>query len=262
MNSLRLRPRVTAVACAVMLAVAGVAASARAADVESLRAFDEANRLCATGSSPDDFRRAAILFQSIIDRGDVSGAVLYDLGNAWQKAGDLGRALAAYRQAERYRPRDPLLENNTSQVLADLGVPPPARSMVETLVFWRAWLSYPEQAWTFVGLSALAFALGLLALRGFTAARRLAWATTVVACVAGATLLLEVRDVAGTRHGVVVAGQTIARKGNSESYSPAFTEPLKTGTEFVVAEKNGEWLRVRLANDLDGWVPASDVVTW
>src|SRR5208337_1310891 len=42
----------------------------------------------------------------------VSAALYFNLGNACFKAGTLGRALAAYRQAEALAPRDPDLRAN------------------------------------------------------------------------------------------------------------------------------------------------------
>ena len=48
-------------------------------------------------------------------------AVLYNQGNAWMRAGATGRALAAYRQAQRYRPRDPYLAANLQNALAASG---------------------------------------------------------------------------------------------------------------------------------------------
>ena len=69
------------------------------------QAFDKAQ-------TPDDFLRAASLYQEILDAGLVSGAVLYNQGNAFLRGGHRGRAIACYRQAQRYRPRDPWLDHN------------------------------------------------------------------------------------------------------------------------------------------------------
>ena len=58
-----------------------------------------------------------------------------------------------------------------------------------------------------------------------------------------------------TEHGVVVQPEVVARKGNAESYDPAFTEPLKEGTEFRVLERRGTWLQIQLPGGIAGWVP-------
>ena len=65
----------------------------------------------------------------------------YNLGNAYFRAGEYGRAIAAYRKAKPYRPRDPYLEANLRQALSvapgRLPEPPPsvvaARVVLERL---------------------------------------------------------------------------------------------------------------------------------
>ena len=63
------------------------------------------------------------MYQAILDRGYVSGVVLYNQGNAFMRAGQRGRAVAAYRQARRYLGPDPFLEANLAYAL---GNQPPA----------------------------------------------------------------------------------------------------------------------------------------
>ena len=51
-------------------------------------------------------------YQKLIEAGQPSGVLYYNLGNAWFKAGQYGRAIAAYLQAQRLNPRDPNLRFN------------------------------------------------------------------------------------------------------------------------------------------------------
>src|SRR5690606_32912817 len=81
---------------------------------ETTRQFQQAEELFRSAQSPADYLRVAALYQEILDRGTVSGVVLYNQGNAFVKAGEPARAIAAYRQAQRYRPQDPYLAANLS----------------------------------------------------------------------------------------------------------------------------------------------------
>ena len=54
------------------------------------QAFDDARK-------PEEFAKAAMLDQEILDRWGLSGPVLYNQGNAWMQAGQPGRAVASYR---------------------------------------------------------------------------------------------------------------------------------------------------------------------
>src|SRR5262245_10878323 len=71
-------------------------------------AFEQANRLYEQGK----FAEAAAAYEQLIHSGHRSAALFYNLGNAWFKAGQQGRAIAAYRQAEKWNPRDPNLNFN------------------------------------------------------------------------------------------------------------------------------------------------------
>ena len=60
------------------------------------------------------------------------------------RAGQRGRAIAAYRQARRYLGPDPFLEANLAYAL---GNQPPLRRrpLIEHVLFWQDWISYPAK---------------------------------------------------------------------------------------------------------------------
>src|SRR5437868_1528783 len=90
--------------------------------VRALEVFDAAK-------TPADYRESAALLESLLADGFRNGAVFYNLGNAYFRAGEYGRSIAAYRKAKPYRPRDPYLEANLRQALSvapgRLPEPPP-----------------------------------------------------------------------------------------------------------------------------------------
>ena len=109
---------ITAVAASLALVVSS--GCGRGVDLDVSRTFQEAQETFDDAEAPEDFLRAAGLYQSILERGVVSGVVLYNQGNAYMRAGQRGRAIAAYRQAQRYRPRDPYLEARREGVFANV----------------------------------------------------------------------------------------------------------------------------------------------
>ena len=58
----------------------------------------------------------------LIQAGSISTPIYFNLGNAWFKAGEAGRAILAFRQAEKLSPRDP-------DVRANLQFAPGTRSL-------------------------------------------------------------------------------------------------------------------------------------
>ncbi|HEY4760360.1 MAG TPA: hypothetical protein VIH42_07265 [Thermoguttaceae bacterium] len=211
---------------------------------------------------PDDFVKVASMYQEIIDRGAVSGAVYYNQGNAWMKAMQPGRAIAAYRMAQRYRPRDPYLEANLEYVLG------PGysgrRPVIETVLFWQNWLSYPEKFYAVSAAAGLTFCFATIAL--FVSQRRM-WRRLVLA---GAVITVLLMISAGydwyrfdyVVHGVIIQADVVARKGNAESYEPAFNEKLSEGTEFRLVERRGDWLLIRLSGGQEGWIDNRAAITY
>ena len=83
--------------------------------------FEQANKLYEQGK----FKEAAAAYQTLIDRGAESPTIYYNLGNAWYKAGQNGRAVAAYLHTERLAPRDPNVRFNLNFVRNKVNVAKP-----------------------------------------------------------------------------------------------------------------------------------------
>ena len=229
---------------------------------DSAQIFQEAEKAFVAAKSPEDFLKAAALDQEILDQGAVCGAVLYNQGNAFMQAGQRGRAIAAYRQARRYLPRDPFLEANLLYALANQPVAR-RRPLVEHLLFWQDWISYPDKFYLAATAVAATF---FLAVGVIYVSRR--WLNRLTLAVLALSLLLifsagyDWYRYQWTTHGVVVQKQTVVRKGNAESYAPALTGSLEEGTEFEVLERRSDWLLIRLGGDQEGWIPEQAAVVY
>src|ERR1051325_497601 len=70
--------------------------------------FDQANRLYEEGKFGD----AISLYGAILKAGRVSSGLLFNLGNAYFKNGEIGRAIYNYRRAQALAPRDPDVQAN------------------------------------------------------------------------------------------------------------------------------------------------------
>jgi hypothetical protein len=258
----RLKSGIVFACLAVFLATSGGCASAP--DAEAVRIYQQALDAFDHAASPADYLRSAGLYQELMDRDIVSGGLLYNQGNAYMRAVQRGRAIACYRQASKYRPRDPQLQANL-QLALGAGTPLHSdRSLLDHLIFWQDWISYPGKLQA-TGLSAsLAFVLGVLALRvpPRRLFGRLAVVVLAVTVLAAGSAVHDWYRFDVVERGVVVRAEVIARKGNADSYEPAFTEPLAEGTEFRVLERRSPWMHIQLAGGQRGWIPDDDAVTY
>jgi hypothetical protein len=231
-------------------------------DLELVQKYQAAQQAFDDAKTPEDFAKVAALDQEILDRGGVSGAVLYNQGNAWMRAKQPGRAVAAYRQAQRYLPRNRYLEEN---LVAALGRDAPAtrRPVLETILFWQNWLSYPEKFYLAAAAALATFLVASASL--FTTRRmlrRIMWGGLLLTAVMTFSAGYDWHRFEGVRHGVIAQPETTARKGNADSYEPAFNGALREATEFELIEARGDWLLIRLPGDGEGWIEEKAAVTY
>ncbi len=250
--------RVCALIAAAALAALPVATSAQGpADVEAMAA---SNALYEGGH----YEQAARSYQQLVDKGYGDPALYYNLGNAYFKGGDTGRAILNYLRAERISPRDGDIRANLdfarSQTLDVLesGEAP----LVKLASSLLSRVTTGE-----LGAVALAFWLlfaSCLLMMMVGPRRWLAWMKPAVVVTAALLLLgggsLGVRLYVDStdREAVIVAEEVDVVSGPGSRYTPEFT--LHAGTETGLVEKRGAWARIALpGGSLQGWVPAAAV---
>jgi hypothetical protein len=135
-----------------------------------------------------------------------------------------------------------------------------SRKVLNTLFFWH--YDVPS------GIRLRIFTVAFLAFWCF-AATRLFYkhgaingglaVTGVLAGLLFVSLTIEARSHRAHPTGVVIAQESVARKGDGETYQPSFSESLHAGTEFTVLEDRGEWLHASLPDERTCWLPRRDV---
>jgi tetratricopeptide (TPR) repeat protein len=217
--------------------------------LKALERFDSAK-------SSDDYRESAKLLESIVADGFQNGAVYYNLGNAYYRAGEFGRAIINYRKALPYRPGDPYLAANLQQAVAAAPgrLSDSPRPWWTHVLFWTDWLSFPRKIQT-TAIAIIAAAI-VSTLSVLLQQRRLRWVTAallMISLAVGIDAGLCYRDTMNPNR-AVITGSTIARKGTDNSYEPAFDLPLKDGAEFTILSQTPDWTFGRFEPIGDGWV--------
>jgi tetratricopeptide (TPR) repeat protein len=246
----------------VVLAAALLVGCERGPTPEQVNQFEAALQAFQAAQSAEDYQRVAAMYQEIIDEGTISGALLYNQGNAFILAGKRGHAIACYRHALRYRPRDEQLRASLRNALGSDQVSA-RRPLIQHILFWQDWISYPGKTHATTALALVTIVLGLAGLYSHVNAFR--W---LAAILLAATLTLAVSAAYDwyrfdhVRHGVITAAEVTARKGNGTTFEPAFTTSLAEATEFIVLEQRGQWLDIRLEGGQTGWIPAADAAVY
>ena len=233
---------------AFLLALPSCMGAENSANAEISLAFDAANKLYAQGK----FAEAAGAYEKLAQSGTVSPALYFNLGNACFKASQLGRAIAAYRHAERLTPRDPDIGANLQFARNQVQGPTlrPGR--------WERWLgSLNLNEWT--GLSAIALWLtfGLLTLRALRPALARSLRTWIFVAGAGSALLMACLTLAWTgqshhRTAIVTTKEATVRNGPLDESPSSFT--ANDGAELRVLDHKDDWLQVTDGTRRVGWV--------
>lgn len=219
--------------------------------------FQQATQQDDQSQSADLYGKALIRFEKLVQDGVRNGKLYYNLGNAYFQLHDLGRAILNYRRALLYLPDDENLRQNLRY--AESQQPDRIESKQETkiakvLFFWHYDFSARLRLFLLVAANALFWAL--LTIRLYR--RQGSWWSLALSLTLGLLLAGSLLYDRLGRHaqGVVVAAETVARKGDGQAYSPSFSAPLHAGLVFSLVEKRGDWLYIELVDGRRCWVAA------
>lgn len=219
--------------------------------------YEQANQAYGEGKFPE----AIQTYEQILESGFTNGAVLYNLGNAYFKDNQLGRAILFYERAKRLLPRDPDVAANLAlgnQLTVDkiasermpIVIRPftwPARHMSIAELTRVSFLLYIVTA---------ALAVATIWMRSRMARKRLLLASLI----AGLLLIICTASLLGNIHGQQMVSWVIilkpvcdARSGPGDESTKIFT--IHEGTKARIRQQREGWYLISLPNGLAGWVP-------
>jgi tetratricopeptide (TPR) repeat protein len=233
--------------------LAGSAARLGAAESAGA-AFEAANKLYEEGK----FQDAAAAYQKLALSGNTSAPLFFNLGNAFFKSGQIGRAIDAYHRAEQIDPRDPDLRANLRFARGQSSGPSVETSVVQQ---WLGRLSLNE--WTLAAAAVFWVLLLLLTVMQWRPALRPA--LRLPAVLAGLGLLalgicagMTFYETRVVRTAVVVAHDAIVRRGPFGESQEAFT--AHDGAELRVLDQKDDWVQVSVGPGRFGWVRRDQVL--
>jgi uncharacterized protein YdbL (DUF1318 family) len=257
-----------------LLCVALLAASARAAvslDAaqkqtllgEAARAYADAAALSAAdpAAARTLYRDSAEKYDILARAGCDNGALLMNLGLARLRAGQLGRAIAAFHRAKIELGQTPQIDRALAEARSardgagPLTSRPDLAGQVDSIVAriplnWQ--VIFALAAWAVFWLAVA----GAVFLGHFPFKAVWIPAGLIVLVLSGSILWQVMRTEPGAM-GVVVDEPAILRSGAGASFAPAAAEPLLPGQEFRIERRSGGWVEVRLSDGRIGWLEAS-----
>ena len=191
-------------------------------------------------------------FQDLASTLQNGGEAWVNAGNAWFQAGEIGRAIVAYRSAQMQRPFDPQLAQSLAAARASaLNDVPDTRTYLQKIPL--SWLKLSTLL-----LNLLFWGSLLITIRYRNRSTLLA-STVIAICLLSSISYLALRSKQSKPTGSIVVDSVYAKKGPGYAYANAFNESLYDGLECSLLEARGEWRHIQLNDKRSCWVPHSSV---
>jgi tetratricopeptide (TPR) repeat protein len=223
-------------------------------DIESASAlFKRGNQSYDEGK----FDKAIEEYEKILNLKIINYQVFYNLGNAYFRQNQLGRAILNYRRALALEPRDEDAKANLAFVklfTLDKFEEEKINPFSNLLGWFLNLLSTNEFALLTSLFYALCVALGILMLfRGTKKYLLVGFAPLLVLLlISGASFWAKIH-FDSVDYGVVIDPQVEVRSGPGKDYVLQFTG--HEGLEFRMDEAAEGWYRISLPNGIKGWIP-------
>jgi len=212
--------------------------------------FAKANRDYAQGK----FKEAIADYEALVPSREWSANLFYDLGNAYFRRQDFGRAILNYERAL-------ALDQHHPESDANLRI---ARDEARALEMQPDWIERHLELVSVTQYSiaaAIAFWFGAFCLVIIWRARpRPAKATGLVilsfAVCAGAVLAIYKIERAQGGAAIITGNDVQARLATADNANSVLALP--PGSEIRILSTRGDWIYAALPNSLRGWIPARD----
>lgn len=205
------------------------------------------------------YQQAADGYIHLIENGYENGPVYFNLGNAYFRLGDLGRAVLSYERARLLIPRDGDLAFNLSHArnqTQDTSSDPQMSSFSDFLGLGS--LNRYEVFFGFVLLNALFFTL--LCIRLY---KKTEWTyylsifLAIVIGIGGCAWALKWVAWAGDNRAVVLSEEVVVQSGPDSRDTVLFK--LHAGTVVRVERTENDWTLLQLSKDKRGWAESNQL---
>lgn len=223
--------------------------------------FDQGKELYKNGK----YQQAINSWMQILDKGEHSAELYFNLGNAQYKLNQIGPSVYYYEKALQLSPNDEDIKNNLA--FAENARIDSIEPLPKTV--FAKWYKGIASVFTFNGWAIMAIAfsiffvtLFLLYYFSYTERRkRLLFASSMfvgIFLVASLTMaFLTYGDFTKKQPAIIFASEIEVKTEPTMGSSVAFT--LHEGTKVQISAKDGNWYRITLADGKDGWIPATDL---
>jgi len=214
----------------------------------------------------EEYQEAISVYEQILQSGEESAKLYFNLGNAYYKAGDVNNAILNYERAKILAPHDEDIEFNLR--IANQFVVTKIEELPQPFFLrWRTSLvnTYPADTWSVYSISAFIIFLILLGLFFFSKSvqlKRLAFLTGILAIIiSGFTYSFasqQKKKIVERNHAIVFCPRITVKSSPTQSGTDLFL--IYEGLKVEISDSLNNWKEIKLADGNEGWLPDSCIV--
>lgn len=223
--------------------------------------FEKANTLY----NENKFQEAIDAYQSILEQGQESVSVYYNLGNAYYKLSNIGNSIYYYEKALQLDPNDEDVQNNlgfAKNATVDAIDVIPEGIVTKTINNFTNIVNFDTWAWISV-LGMLSFITLFIAYYNtvLTSRKRLLFIGSIVVLgisLAGITFAFKQYNyIQNHKFGIIFAQESKVKSEPNLRSEEVFQ--LHEGTKVQITDAVNEWKKIKLTDGKIGWIPSSDL---
>lgn len=218
-----------------------------------------------TAYNDGNYQDAVKNYLQILDNGEHSANLYYNLGNSYYKLNQIGPSIYYYEKALLLNPKDTEIRNNLSfaqNMTIDAIEPVPQTSLSKAIKSFKEILSFDQWAYMAVGCMFLFvfFYLAFYFLR-FAAQKRIAFIISLLTlffmAVSIVMAIVQYQDFSTTQPAIIFTEESKVKAEPNNRSNEVFV--LHEGSKVFVEDQLGDWNKIKLVDGKTGWIPASDL---
>jgi tetratricopeptide (TPR) repeat protein len=212
-----------------------------------------------------DYKKAIENYEQLIKEGYSSDKLFYNLGNAYYRSNQLGKAIYYYEKAKEVNPNDEDIKNNLNIAYSKtVDKIESKENFFVSAVKTNVLSTFSTKAWAYLSITllALTFLFAYLFIAGYSVLlKRVSFFVSLVT-------LISFFVVYSLGYSAMKSKEQNNFAVVTSTQSKVFVEPTSTstskfslheGTKVKILELNADWVLIKLENGNEGWLKTVDV---
>jgi tetratricopeptide (TPR) repeat protein len=212
-----------------------------------------------------DYEKAITNYLEILDNGEHSAALYFNLGNSYYKINQIAPSIYYYEKALLLKPNDPEIKNNLAyaqNMTLDAIEKMPETGFSKIYNKITGFLSFDQWA-----ISAVVFTILFVVLYiaffyfRYSSRKRIAFITgmisLIIALISMTFAFIQYNDFKGDRQAIIFSEEVAVKSEPNNRSQEVFN--LHEGTKIHVLDSLDEWKKIRIGDGKTGWLMNTDI---